>query len=630
MNDEPKPIEAVEGTTTTAETAERSPGADDISSRWDDKEQLRRELRAEASVDEKARTVELSFASETPVTRYDFRKDKEYREVLSCNAPDVDLSRLNDAHPLLLNHDPYDQIGVVISSRVDSDKKCRATVKFSKSQRGDEIWQDVKDGIRRLVSVGYRRIKEVGSEIVDGMETVRFSWQPYEVSIVSVPADASVGIGRNKTPEANRRIEIMPEENKPAAVPSYQKEAAEIIAVAKNLRGKVENIDELASQAITEGKSLAEFRAIALTKLPEVKPMEKPLLSEVKPADWQRYSLTRAIKGQLENKLTGFEREMSDEVALKTGERAQGFWVPQEAFARNFIAGTGTLGGMVVDTQNLGDQFIELLRNKAKVAAMGARILNLNGPVTIPRANAAGTANWVAETVAATLSTGNFTQMTLTPYAVSAFQQYSKQLLMTSNPSIDSLIRDDIMNIIALAIDRAALHGPGYGQPTGIAGTTGINTVSVAYLSAAGLTTSLYPFLVSLETEIATDNADTGSIGYLMRPKERGACKTTAQFASTGIKIWEPGNTVNGYRAEVTNQIAGNLTHGTATTIATAVFFGNWNDILIGQFAGGATDLVVDPYTLAVNGAVRIIARKWVDVGVRHPESFCLGVGVIA
>ena len=561
-------------------------------------------------------TVELSFSSETPVDRGD------YREVLDHSPESVDLSRLNDgSHPLLVNHDVNQVPGVVVRAWVGSDRRGHARVKFSRSALGREVLQDVSDGIRRLVSVGYRITKQLSRELVDGVETVRFAWQPYEISIVSVPADPSVGIGRSLVTESLHNM-------------NAENSASEILAIGKNLQGKV-SCDSMAAayEAVQRGYTVEQFRSEMLQHLPSVKPMEKPLLSEVKPADWRRYSISRAIRSIADRGgVDGFEREMSEEIALKTGQRPGGFWLPQEALARNFIAGTGTLGGMVVETSNLGDQFIELLRNRAQVVNLGARVLNLNNPITVPRQNAAGTANWVAETAAATLSTGNFTQITLTPYAVSAFQQYSKQLLAVGNPSIDSLIRDDINQIIALAIDRAALHGTGSGQPTGIAGTTGINTVSVAYLSAAGLTTSLYPFLVSLETEVATDNADSGSIGYLMRAAERSACKTTPEFTNGERPVWTgpSSGTVAGYRAEVSNQIAGNLTHGTATTIATAVFFGNWNDLLIAQFSGGATDLVVDPFSRAENGVVRVIARKWVDIGVRHPESFCLGVGLIA
>jgi hypothetical protein len=77
----------------------------------------------------------------------------------------------------------------------------------------------------------------------------------------------------------------------------------------------------------------------------------------------------------------------------------------------------------------------------------------------------------------------------------------------------------------------------------------------------------------------------------------------------------------------VTQQIATNLTTGTATTICSAIFFGDWNQLIVASF--GATDLVVDPYTLAVNGVVRIIARRWLDVGVRTPESFAVLGGIL-
>lgn len=422
-----------------------------------------------------------------------------------------------------------------------------------------------------------------------------------------------------------------------APVESYQKEAREILAVAKNLRGKVENVDDLAASAISEGKTVEQFRAIALDKLPAIKPLEKPLLSEVKERDWGRYSLTRAINAKADGKeLDGFEREISDEMAVQTGQKAQGFWLPGQVLARNHIAGgvtvsANTVGGVISTAQNMASEFIEVLRNKAKVLALGARVLNLNSAVTIPRQYAAGTANWTnGETAAATLTGMGLQQITLQPYAITAVQQYSKQLLSTSNPSVDSLVRDDINNIIALAIDRAALHGAGAsGEPLGIAGTTGINTVSVAMLAASALTTSLYPFLVSLENEIAVDNADIGAMGYLMRPTEKSACKVTARFASTNTPVWE-GNEVNGYRAEASNQIATNLTTGTATTICTAIFFGVWSELLLAQFNGGATDLVVDPYSLSLNRVIRLVASRWVDIGVRHPAAFCVGGGLIA
>ena len=136
------------------------------------------------------RTVELSFSSEQPVDRGD------YLEILSHDPADVDLARLNDSHPLLLNHDPAEMIGVVESATI-SNGKGRAKVRFGNSQKAQEVFADVKDGIRKLVSVGYKLLRQI-SETRDAMNNrvVRFAWQPFEVSICSIPADTSVGIGR--------------------------------------------------------------------------------------------------------------------------------------------------------------------------------------------------------------------------------------------------------------------------------------------------------------------------------------------------------------------------------------------------------------------------------------------------
>jgi len=555
-----------------------------------------------------------------------------YMEILSHDPANVDLSRLNDAHPLLLNHDPERQIGVVEQASIGADKRGHAVVRFSKSSLGEEIWRDVQDGIRRLVSVGYRRTKELASEVRDGVESVCFAWQPYEISLVSVPADASVGVGRAEQTETKQKeikimsdvkIEVMPTRD-------FQKENGEIIAIAKNLGNKVEGIRDLADKAIQEGWTVDAFRAQALNKLPEARPVTVSPLSEVKQRDWKKYSITRAIAMQMPGaKRDGLEAELSDELSMHYGKRAEGCYVPDEAFSRSLVAGTGTLGGMVVQTSVMADEFIEILRNKSQVLNLGARVLNLPGPVTIPRQNGAGTVNWAGETVASTLTAINFQNLTLTPQAITAYHQYSKQLLQTANPSIDSLVRDDITQCIALAIDLAALHGTGSGQPTGIIATSGIGSV-LAGTNGIQLSTyaaTNYPALVSLESLVAAGNADVGSMAYLMRPGHRGALKGVQRFSSTDSPVFTPDGTVNGYKAAVSNQIATNITTGTATTICSAIFFGNWNELLIASF--GSTDLVIDPYTAGANGVVRLYARRWCDIGVRHAASFSVLGGVL-
>ena len=130
-----------------------------------------RELKIERkAIDEESRTVELAFSSEEPYER------SFGIEVLDHEQGSADLSRLHNGAPLLVNHDPNDQIGVVENARVDDDKVGRATVRFGKSERAQEIFGDVSDGIRRLVSVGYQ-VKQVdkAERDKDGLATYRVS-----------------------------------------------------------------------------------------------------------------------------------------------------------------------------------------------------------------------------------------------------------------------------------------------------------------------------------------------------------------------------------------------------------------------------------------------------------------------
>jgi HK97 family phage major capsid protein len=630
---------------------------------------LRREFELDrATVDDKARTVELSFSSESPVERW-FGV-----EILDHSPSSVDLSRLNAGGALLMDHSTRDQVGVVEIARVDSDRKARAKVRFGKSGRAEEIFQDVKDGIRRLVSVGYRIDKMVTEKVEKGVETLRaMSWTPLEISLVSVPADPSVGVGRSEdSTQFTTVIEPLPENMirtlldaapatgaagggsavpaapaalaapapAPMRVAEYNAAFTEIEAIGEALKKRgVQGIDTLTTRALTTRMDVESFRAEAFKLLPTVQPIRAAEPLALKPKDWARYSIRRAIQMQLPGeRRDGIEEEINSEIALKGGARAEGCWVPREAMVlagqRNFIAGTGTLGGMLVETSNLGGQFIELLRNRALVSMLGARMINLSNPVTIPRQNAAGAVNWVGETVAATLSTGNFTQITLTPLGLSAFQQYGKQLLSESDPSIDGLIRDDIMQIIALEIDRVVLHGTGSPQPTGITGTTGVTTIALGANGSAFTVANGRSSMVSLETAVAVANADTGNIAYVTNPRLRGRLKMIDQSLATNAAQWVWQQTggrgeVNGYRAEVTNQVSSIQTQGTATTIASSVFFGNWQDVMIASFNNGATDLVVDPYVLAVNAVVRVIARHWADVAIRHPGSFAVLLGVL-
>lgn len=152
-----------------------------------------------ATVNDEQRTVELIFSTGAAVTRMDFWTGKRYIEVLSLDAAHIRLDRLNSGAPLLDAHSSWSvthQLGAVVpDSAVITKKDARATVRFSKRAEVDPIWQDVRDGIIRNVSVGYRVHKFEETQAKDGAITRKaIDWEPFEISMVPIGADAGARV----------------------------------------------------------------------------------------------------------------------------------------------------------------------------------------------------------------------------------------------------------------------------------------------------------------------------------------------------------------------------------------------------------------------------------------------------
>lgn len=335
----------------------------------------------------------------------------------------------------------------------------------------------------------------------------------------------------------------------------------------------------------------------------------------------RQYSLVRAIWASVQNDWRGaeLEREASVAVARQLRREPQGFFVPADWAQRDLVVGTNTAGGHTVQTELLAQSFITLLRNSMMVRAAGATILSdLTGNIAIPRQTGGATAYWVAENGAPTESQQAFDQVPMSPKTVGAFSDLSRRLLMQSSLDVEAFVRGDLATVLALAIDLASMHGSGSSnQPLGIAGTSGIGSV-------AGGTNGLAPawsHLVSLETEVAIDNADINRLAYVTNAKVRGKLKQVEKATNTGLFLWADGaQPINGYPAYISNQVSSTLTKGTSSGVCSAIFFGNWADLIIGLWGG--LDILVDPYTGSTAGTVRVVALQDVDIAVRHPESF--------
>lgn len=602
---------------------------------------FRKAAAEEFKIDDESSSLEFSFSSEQPVERY------FGTEVLSHDSGAMDMSRIKSGTaPLLWNHNPDQPIGMVETGDVVKGRGY-ARAKFFSTPFAQEKLQQVKEGLRN-VSFGYQ-IKEM--ELVKpGDKTAppeykATNFEVFEISIVSIPADPTVGVGRadgddeTEVQVKHLKGDKMDEKEKAALEAKVRAEAMETertrITSIEKLGEKFDQKD-LARQLIDGGKSIEDARAAFLEKLDvRSKPIvqgeaDLPLTEKEK----RSYSLVKAIRAQLSGDWSdaGFEKECSDAIAKRAGKSNGGFFLPMNITAdpehvrATYAVGAAGTGGNLVATELLAGSFIELLRNKSATMQLGVRMLSgLVGNVDIPRQATASTAAWVTEGNAPAQSEATFDLVSLRMKTVAAYSRMTRNMIMQGTPDIEVLARNDLALQLALAIDLAILSGSGAsGQPTGIANVVGIGSV-VGGTNGAAITID---HLIDLEREVAVDNADLGSLAYLANAKTVAALKKLK--ATSGEYLWTnspvagrsgtPGE-INGYPVARSNQARSNLTKGTASGICSEVFYGNWSDVLVGEW--GILEIMANPYGSGFTaGTVDLRAMHSVDVAVRHPESF--------
>ena len=574
----------------------------------------------------------LSFSSEEPYQRY------FGMEILGHADGEARLDWLKSGNaPLLMEHDRGDLIGVVEFAEILADRG-RAVVRFGNSERAQEIKRDVADGIRKNVSVGYRvhsmELVNKGEDI----DTYRVTdWEPFEVSVVSIPADRTVGTNRAQAqtelnnPTLKKEVKTMSEENKPAersaAEIELERQAAEKARAAEQARiladerkrvsdieamvrahtGKLENIEALAEEARIGNHTAKRFGetimgeyakgAVVIPSVPEQSAGEKNDLSG--------FSVVEFVRQAMDGKLSGVYKEMDEEARNETrqsanGQSIRGFGIPFAILNRDFTVGTE--GADIVQT-TVQPNFIERFRNALVVREAGARYLTgLQGDVQFPRVSGGATFGWSTENGAATESTPTTDNLTLSPNRLAGTVDVSKQALIQSSADVQSMIEDELAYGAAAAIDLAALDGTGSSnQPTGIMNTSGVGEVQ----TDGGWT---WAAVLEFEETLSAANARTGAAKWVVNAGVRGDLKGTSKDAGSGQFLQE-GNLCNGYDVLVSEQMP-----------ASHAILGDFSELLIAQW--GSIDVMVNPYAQQKAGIVEMTVDLFADIGVRHAASF--------
>ena len=608
--------------------------------------QMRRDLVVDRSgINVEARTVPLSFASEQPCDRW------FGREILDITPAACDMTRLRNGGAVLVNHNWDDQVGVVIEASLDpATKKARCVAKFSRSERGQEIFQDITDGIRSLVSVGYIVRKMVLQSVEGDVETHRVTdWLPFEVSVVAVPADTSVGVGRSAAQPATMpaAIPAPAQKSKPIIsvmeptpatattasatdqIAGERNRVRELNATAKVLSDKhphhAEAFRSLASKCAETGHSIEDFNRSALDilgtqPLAAVRQDHAAGSVGLNRKDIKRYSLMRAINCVLANKpLDGLEGEANTELARKLERQPVGFFMPDEIAAdrrqRTLLATSPLDGGFTVPEQQLSSEFVSFLRSNAKVVQLGARVISgLQGNVSIPRQLTGTSAYWVSESGSITASSPTFGQIAALPRRIGTSVPYTKQFLAQTSLDAESFVVNDSDEATAADLDRVAIRGTGGSEPLGILNlATGDRSTSVSF----GAAPTWAKYLAFFQA-VADSKALLNSPAYLTSPASAVKAMSIAKFSSTSMPIWDENSRIGMFPAAWSNNIS---TAGSGTL--DQVIFGDFSQVIFCEWAG--RDVVVDPYgTNATSGTVTVTIQRLIDCVIRRGKSFAI------
>jgi HK97 family phage major capsid protein/HK97 family phage prohead protease len=531
----------------------------------------------ETSTDE---LLAASLSSEEPYDR------GGYIEILDHTPQSIDMSRAAQGLPLLMNHDLNQVAGRVEQLDIQS-RRLRGMLRLFDTQAGREARAMVENG-HREVSISYRVLDSVEQRDETGRIVVRVTrWQLLEASIVGVPADPSVGIGRSFQP-LSRKSHIM--NTQAASVPSdpsaalpgdtlsraqrraqgraaaavateladERQRAADISNIVSRHAGALRS-GESAERFIADGWTVADVQELVLERMStrptdtrgdfgrgSFRPAASWGSSDGPTVEHRQYaqlvdqfSLGRAIQSQIDPvsylRSAALESEVSQELRRSMPMPTSGMLVPLQvlfredleraAHKRALSSGVAGLGGATVMSVVDPTLFTDALRARMIVGSLGARMLmGLSSNTLIPRKTATTTAAWLAEAGASSATDPTFDQVQLTPKRIGSFVEFSKQLAAQSSLEIETMIREDLSTTALVELDRAALVGTGTGnQPRGITNTSGIGAV----IGGANGAAINYTHILELERQVAQPNGmvNLQACGYAINPATRSWLK---------------------------------------------------------------------------------------------------------
>ena len=595
-------------------------------------------------IDETNLELTFSVASAEPCYRCEPETGYEYYERLVMTPEAVDLSRLEGGASILRNHDSDHVLGVVVKAYLQGGKLWVRAKFRANDPESVAVFRDAAAGTLPNVSIGYT----VGNWVESRHDGRNYrdvtSWQVIEVSVaVGVPADPTVGFYRNfsggkmkkrdmnetggpaqeerqagdpreaenpaegreaQTPPPEKEGENKePETKQPDPVPDPEPEPApEPEPEPKNgEKGEAEGGEEGERNCGSgeEQRNAAPVNASyrSLNVIHNSNNIRRSSSMD------QNYSLCRAFQGLFGRECT-LERNVSDELYRSAGltPSNRGMMIR----TGEFVAADSGPGAGLVGTDHRGDLFVRSLRKRMGVK--GARVIGgLVGNQEIPVQTATVQVGISALNATANKTTPQVGNVVLSPKKFSAYVEVGEDLLAQGNPDAVAFVMDEISAQIARKLDLAILTGSADPAISGVDGTTGVQTVTVADLNSV-----TWQDILKFSGAIADYEIDPESVAWITRGKFTQAFKGISKDAGSGRFLMEDG---------VMDGHAVNVCGGLSTDV---LYLGVWSNILIGQWGG--LEIRLDDVTGLKEGTVTIVGKLLADIAVTNPMAFVKSV----
>lgn len=591
-------------------------------------------------IDIDKRTIEIAFVSETPVSRV--IDDQVFYEILLCNPENVNLSRLNNGRggPVLFNHDRDKLLGKVINARMDADKVGRATIQLSAAGLGNTMFQMAGEGILNSVSIGYN----IYDYYMDGNNIIVTSYEIYEVSLVTVPADDTVGVGRsddfeyqletanqkelNTSDETNSEgteMENAQTETDEVREENDIKEIPEVVnddagAVENNESSDVNDSETLNSNEEIESREMDDEETettnndetteevVEEERKRELTAIGSVLNIDVSEAIEKGISITD-FKRQLNNKkpnvkdnktmtksvINGLIRSAAAGEEFK-GDRVQ---VPANELVRQTSTAPATGGSLVKEVYV--DSYIDVLRANSIFAQLPIQVfsgLEGEGNLVLPKLSSDFTQMFtmIAEGADSPLVDASFERLVLKPQTFSGSVPITRTLIKSADTAEryvqDAMVRGAGLKLEKLILDQIVAAAP--------------NETLTAAPTQADIQNAL--------AVLASQNVRLDSVVAVVHPTTAAALRSTLVGANTAAKYM-----IEGFRFEA--WLCDSVKVIESTQVAAGqIVLGDFSEVILASWGGLAVDR--DDTTLRASQGIVLRTFAYIDHAVAHEEAF--------